>query len=819
VGIVKIHLGLFLLLVVFIAGCVNTRPIILDSDNGIKITSFEASPESAEFFDQVFFDLEFENVGGTTAEEVKVEILGLKDSWRRSTDLNDFVNSDVTKKINSMKPPIRTENRAGDFELFSSNYYPPFVPKGTEASFPVTARIVYNYATTGTITIPIVSKSLQNSRPTGGKIKISNTFAPLQISLRNGPDPLVVDDVICKNLGKCTQEETYIIEFVNKGDGLLLTNKEVPESEGSIINGTIKILGSGATFSECIGFSSYDGKTVSFNQYIRNTEGSVNLIDLTKLRTDGKFSIPCKINIDRSKFKETDSTFIILSVEMRYKYFVEETRNIKVKGTYNIEELEETPRPGGVPSLEFLLKGPNSGSWISGETDVSFSYAPSKPDNVVIQFIQGKNTVYAKQNEGAFYPPRDEYNIKIYTGRQIVDNIDSCSGVNCYQYCSGVPCCNVQGSSMCELKITATVAGRKIENLLIYGVDFTKPKLKSASIKETSKAGSNKISDSRYVNVIIDAEDSPFKDIEQGKASPTDFSSKTINDFKCAAVEFRRISGGISIVKESTPEKIQPPSCWKSSTSTYRCPDFVFDSWINDDTCDTVCGETSNKNSECFSTACLSPKPGATPIPTPETSKIVWKEQEYGSCNEIILSKADGKKEVAVNIKDKAGNIAKDIEGIGGLPVASINVYAPPLISDLKLVYKKKDGSVKECNPDESNCNDVFSDMFLEFNTDEPARCSVYHESLSFTGVQGRIGGNVNGECTVKSTGAKSYETKFSCKVEKGIHITNGIGQKTAYVSCRDNFPGDSISPTFNENSDDKIGKGSKPLQVKFTMV
>ncbi len=65
---------------------------------------------------------------------------------------------------------------------------------------------------------------------------------------------------------------------------------------------------------------------------------------------------------------------------------------------------------------------------------------------------------------------------------------------------------------------------------------------------------------------------------------------------------------------------VQPsiPSCWTCSANAYNI-------WARDDTCDTQCGETSDKASNCYSAACA-PKamptltPVSTPVQTPKTT-------------------------------------------------------------------------------------------------------------------------------------------------------------------------------------------------------
>src|SRR3989338_4112777 len=335
--------SILLVLLVLVSGCVGGRAFLQDANNGIRITSFEV-PKEAEFFDQVFFDVKYENVGGTSAENVNVNLLGLEGSWRNSKAVNDILGVAPSYVVSSMEPPLKSENKPGDLNIFYVNYYPPFVPKGGEAVFPVTARVKYTYANTGTLVIPVVTKSLEKIKKDKGEsidgtAKVTNTFAPLQISLKSGPEPLLVDDVIYSNLPSLAtqyQDDTYIIQFVNRGDGQML-DVASGGAEGSVVSGEIRIFGTGAEFVQCIGtLKSKTLATFDSSQF-----------DLTKLRSDGSFPIPCKIRVDRSKFGVTQSSTITITVEMRYQYFVEETREIRVKGIeYDLDVLQGiTPIP------------------------------------------------------------------------------------------------------------------------------------------------------------------------------------------------------------------------------------------------------------------------------------------------------------------------------------------------------------------------------------------------------------------------------------------------------------------------------------------
>jgi len=296
--------------IILVSGCLGTTPTI-DSNNGLLITTFSADPLKVEEGDSVLFLMDVENLGGVTARDIDLDFYGV-DGW---------TGTGKHKDISDMNPPDPITDSPGDFEAITITLTAPEdLPEGVQANFPVTARITFDYKTTATISIPAYSKSLYRIKQNEGEAidgtaKVENTYAPIQATLSRGSTPIIVDDT------KGTGEEDfgYLIEFINVGDGW-------PISPGAgirigALSGTIKLIGNGVTFDECLGQTGGTSVTISEEN-----------LDMTTMRSSGRIPIGCSIIIDRTGWGATTSGSVMLTIDMDYRYYVEESTNIMVWG-------------------------------------------------------------------------------------------------------------------------------------------------------------------------------------------------------------------------------------------------------------------------------------------------------------------------------------------------------------------------------------------------------------------------------------------------------------------------------------------------------
>ncbi len=323
---------LLMLLLVFVAGCVG-RQVKIEANNGLKFTEFFADPRVAEFSDNILFAIGVENVGGTTARNVELKLFGLENIWRHLSRDAPAAAADVTHDFNkeNFDPPVPVQNRPGDLKIFTRTFRPPILPEGVEQDFPVTARVAFDYSTTGSIIVPTISKSLLKIRTDKGEAvdsvpRVTNSNGPLKIGLSRGTVPIVIDDT---RTGE--QEVTFVIEFVNVGDGFPITEVtgQAAARTLGLLQGSIALFGSGVRFDDkegCLDIKP-DAATPTKIDFT-----SAN-IDLLKLRSNGRLPLGCTVKIQRNAFTPITSGIITFSINMNYRYFVEKTIDIKVLGT------------------------------------------------------------------------------------------------------------------------------------------------------------------------------------------------------------------------------------------------------------------------------------------------------------------------------------------------------------------------------------------------------------------------------------------------------------------------------------------------------
>lgn len=312
----NILIAFLLVAVIALSGCTGTTEIKTDPNNGLVISEFSADPLKAnDQGDSVLFLMDIENLGGVPAKNISLDIYGAE-GWT----------GEKHKVINDMSPPDPVTDSPGDFQAITMILNTPDdLPQGVQANFPITTRVTFDYKTTGTISIPVYSKSLYKIKKDKGEVidgsaKVENTYAPIQVKMSRGSTPLIVDDT--KTTG--TDTYGYLIEFVNVGSGW-------PISEGSVagrvggISGTIRVYGEGVTLYECM------GRNVAGETFVTIEPGDV---DVATMRSSGRVPVGCSVQIDNSAWAggTTQSGSVLFTVDMDYRYYVEESANIMVWG-------------------------------------------------------------------------------------------------------------------------------------------------------------------------------------------------------------------------------------------------------------------------------------------------------------------------------------------------------------------------------------------------------------------------------------------------------------------------------------------------------
>lgn len=312
-----------LIAVVFVVGCVNMGDgeggdADTSMTDGLVINDFFVSEDRILDDESVIFSLEAENKGGTAADNVEAKLSGVP-GWEDPD----------TKTVSSLSPPDLTVEppMPGEFKIFEWELDAPSdLGQGVEHSYDVTGRVTYDYKTTAAITIPGYSKTEYSRRTEEEKdeldsVEISNTVgtegsggAPVKIDLT----PKNV--IIFKNDEDEDKTMSYRLVFRNVGEGVPIGENEDGEQEDGIIDGTVKLSGP-AEFGNCLGGEG--GKEVDIQP------GDV------KLRRKGTAEKLCEINVLDDEWDESDLSKVSLSLDLDYKYFIDETATVTVVGQSN----------------------------------------------------------------------------------------------------------------------------------------------------------------------------------------------------------------------------------------------------------------------------------------------------------------------------------------------------------------------------------------------------------------------------------------------------------------------------------------------------
>lgn len=322
----KVPLMLVLLVAVVLAsGCVNQRAVKTGENRGVTINSFTASPASAYTGERVLFDLEIENIGGTTAKNVQADLFGVEGQWRDS--LGNAVDSTLTKWGSIvLKPPVPSRNIPGDFRITQWELTTPNIPQGITANLQIEARVTYDYNTSGHLGVKLVSQDeFRRKQLLGEQVKnafeIVNSNGPLKLSIpERYQTPIIVDTE------SAAQFETYPfrVQIDNVGDGFPIT----PEDDGRIrgiggrLQGTIDLFGPGVQFDDCLGIRS--GTHIDLD----------NADILVRLRQIGRGSLPiaCNVKIDKNVWRGRADDTLQFIFNIRYRYYVAQVANVQVIG-------------------------------------------------------------------------------------------------------------------------------------------------------------------------------------------------------------------------------------------------------------------------------------------------------------------------------------------------------------------------------------------------------------------------------------------------------------------------------------------------------
>lgn len=313
-----------LLAVVLVSGCIDQRPVNTSDSNGLSINSFAASPVRAFSGELVLFDLEVENVGGTTARNVQADLFDVEGQWR--DQMANPVDSTLTTWGSvTLKPPMSERNIPGDLRIAQWQLMTPDIPQGVQVNEPVEARVTFDYNTSGHFGVKMISQQAYrqmqlNKQDVTNPFTIVSSSGPLKLSVpERFTNAIILDDT---NEG--SEVIPFRIQIDNVGDGFPIT----PEDDGRIrgvggkLEGTIDLFGPGVQFDDCLGVTS--------GTHIDLDDASI----LVRLREIGKGSVPiaCNVRVDKSVWNNRAEDTMQFIFNLRYRYYVSKQVNVLVTG-------------------------------------------------------------------------------------------------------------------------------------------------------------------------------------------------------------------------------------------------------------------------------------------------------------------------------------------------------------------------------------------------------------------------------------------------------------------------------------------------------
>jgi len=297
-GSEKILAVFIISVVVAVSGCIGTNQITVSSTDGIMVTEFTTDYDRYSSKEPISVSVEIENVGGTTARNTIVEILGV--TW---TNVNPCGPWDLRPPDLTVSPPLRGDVKA------CNRIISPFtqLPEGVEFPIQLIARTTYDYKSNGAIQVYVFSRefytySIRENKPIPTSYNVSNSRGPIHIDLDTRL-PLIVSSP--------GDEIPVNVIFKNVGSGVPVIRGGSPgESIGKL---TVSLSIIGGSFKEC-GYLQGGGTTVT---------GTI------QLRKGESVRIPCTITI--SNVPQTYN-IVSLTFESSYGYFTEQPLNVVVVG-------------------------------------------------------------------------------------------------------------------------------------------------------------------------------------------------------------------------------------------------------------------------------------------------------------------------------------------------------------------------------------------------------------------------------------------------------------------------------------------------------
>ena len=291
-----------LVLIILASGCVGTtRPVIVSATDGLVINEFSSDITRYEDTEPVSLYLEIENIGGTTATNVDVSIIGAP--WDADPNPSGSQNFELEPPDLLPVPPV-----PGEFKIFSWDLEPYIeLPQGVELPVILTSRIEFDYSSNGVTQVPVINREEYKRRTTLGLEipslpNVTNSNGPVHIDVDQRGLPVVIES------GE-TQEASLRLYIKNVGTGAPIKNYDI----GNITIDLDLISTLDAEFTDCLGATS-------------GTSASKEIV----LRRGESVTVPCTINIESVP---TLYDYISVVFSTNYRYYIEQPLTVTIVGT------------------------------------------------------------------------------------------------------------------------------------------------------------------------------------------------------------------------------------------------------------------------------------------------------------------------------------------------------------------------------------------------------------------------------------------------------------------------------------------------------
>lgn len=172
-----------LAVVVFAAGCTQTggdAGVSQTPNTGISILSFDAFPNEVPGDTTVQVEMEIQNTGGQTAENVEAELFNIPFDGGNSWNIESGPSDNLDLESSDPQAGVPSSPRTLTWTVNS-----PGGPENTRIPYDIYADVEYDYSTVATTELQIMSQErFRNTGATRGQPTVDNSVGPVQMDVR-----------------------------------------------------------------------------------------------------------------------------------------------------------------------------------------------------------------------------------------------------------------------------------------------------------------------------------------------------------------------------------------------------------------------------------------------------------------------------------------------------------------------------------------------------------------------------------------------------------------------------------------------------------